>query len=485
MIEFLHLFNVIISNFMIDFSDDFSEQEIQQRAMQFMRYFDEGESCYFDVCDIERIVEHFNLNAEWAWSRRLIEFGLRLHPDSIDMKWCAAPVIADNGDYHRALKLLKEIEHVESTNEELQILKASVYGKLNRHRDAVACYRKALSMNPDFKDHILVDLSMALSKLGEHQGALKALHAALKDNPKNAAALNEIGYCYDALDRQEDLIQFYETFLDAHPYAAQAWFNLGMALVRNDELEKSLRAFDFCLVIDEEFTPANYNKANALIQLERYQEAIEEFETMMAIEGVQSHLLCFIGECFEKMDQPGPARVHYQHALELDERCAEAYIGLAVLLDVEDRSEESMEYYRKAIDIDSESAGYWHMYALAAERAGHYKTSERAFRTAIRLDKHRPEIWEDYAQFKATCGDLQAAVDLLTEGYQCNEDASELLYLKAYFNSQRDSRADAQDLLSLAAQRDPEGLRRFLKERPEVLSSPLMIDFMASGNFEK
>jgi len=470
---------------MIEFSDDHCDQELILRAERFKKSVQSGTTCYFDVNEIEGLADHFIMNAEFNSAFDVVKLGLEIHPDSSDMKWCAAPLFAEQGELERSLELIEEIEYIEANNEELFLLKASILSRLNKHKQSVTCYRKAISLNPEFKDQVYVDLAMELENLNDYAAAIACLKNALKVNPENVPALHELSYCYENIEREDELISFYSSFIDDHPYSTAAWFNLGNVYFKKNQPENSLSAFGFCLAIDEDFTPALFNKANTLIHLKRYSEAIEAFEAMMAVDGVQANLLCYIGECYENMEQPGPAKLHYQHALELDDQCAEALIGLAVLLDLEDRSHESLPLYERALKIEPDCSSWWHMYALAAEDAGFCELAETAFEKTLNLNKHIPEVWEDYARLKATSGDLKKAVDLLTEGYICNEHASELLYRKAYYNSQWDSRSDAEDLLSLAVQRDPEGLRRFLIDCPEAIGSPLMVDFIQSGKFEE
>lgn len=470
---------------MTEFSEDYCEQDLMLRVEKFKQALQQNTHCYFDVCELEGIVGYLVINGQLDMAKSAAEMGLDLHPTSPDMKICAASILAETGEPARALKLIGDVEKIEFNNDELFLLKASLHSQLKQHRKSVESFRRAVELNTDMQDQVLLDMAFELENMEDYHEAIRTLQKALAVNPENEPALHELGYCYEMLDKNEDLIDYYSVFLDEHPYSSAAWYNLGNIYFKTDAFQKSISAFDFCLVIDEDFTPALFNKANALIQLDRFEEAIEAFGELNAIEGLQAHILCYIGECYEKLDKTEEARTNYEHALELDDQCAEAMVGLAVLLDLNDESKASMNLYRKALKIEPECTAYWHLYALAAKNCKDIQTAEKAFKKALRLNKFTPEVWEDYAVLKAEFGDFDGAIGILSEGFINNDHASELLYRQAFYNYLSDCPIDAEDLLYLAVQRDPDGLRRFLNDCPEAQNSSLMMDFMESGNLEE
>lgn len=470
---------------MTGFSEEYTDQDILNRVKKFNRVVQSGSTCYFDVCELEGVVDYFMSRGETGKAKIAIEMGMQLHPSSLEMKMCAAAILAENGELKRALNLLEAVEAVEYSNHDVYLLKASIHAQLKEHGKSIENFRRAISLNSDHQDQILLDIAYEQENQEEFEAAIQTLHRVLEINPENDQALHEISFCYEMLDLNEELIQFFTSFLDDHPYSYCAWYNLGNIYFKTEAFEKSISAFDFSIAIEDDFTPALFNKATALIQLHKYHEAIAEFESLMTVEGVQASILCYIGECYEKLEDHGTSRLHYQHALELDPRCAEAHIGMAVLLELEGSHEDSIAHYQKALNIDNDCVTYWHLFALAAEKTGDEETADHAFQKALKLDEHVPQVWEDYATFLAAQGKTEKAIELLSAGYRSNDQASELLYRMAYYNCQINYPVDAEDLLHLAVQQDPKGLPRFLSECPEAKDNPMMLDFIKSGNFDE
>lgn len=468
---------------MTDFSDEYTEQEVLDHVDKFNRAIQSGDICYFDVIELERVIDYFMSKDKLEMATRAIEMGLKVHPDSLSLKMCAASILAENGELKRALELADEVASIESSNDEIFLLKASIYAQLHQHNKAISQFHKALHLNSDNRDQILLDIAYEQQNLGKYDDAIRTLRHALKTNPDNEAALHEISYSYEMAEKTEGLIRFMTNFLDNQPYSYAGWYNLGNAYYKLESYKECISAYEFCLAIEEHFTPALYNKANALVQLGKYREAIAHFNDLAEIEGDHASIYCYIGECFEKLEDNLMARKNYEQALKLDIRCAEAYIGLGVLLDLEGRHFESLDLYKKALDLDAECCTYWHLYALAAQEINDLNVADSAFQKALKLDEHQPQVWEDYATFLVYQGKTEEAINLLTEGYINNDKATDFLYRMAWYNCELNYPIDAEDLLYLAVQQDPEGLPRFLKNFPEAKNNPLMIDFIRSGNF--
>jgi tetratricopeptide (TPR) repeat protein len=65
---------------------------------------------------------------------------------------------------------------------------------------------------------------------GEYQQAATMLHRAVEISPTFCQAFNELGICYENLNKNEDAVGFYEKAIKVDPSHADAWFNKGMNL---------------------------------------------------------------------------------------------------------------------------------------------------------------------------------------------------------------------------------------------------------------
>ncbi len=75
---------------------------------------------------------------------------------------------------------------------------------------------------------------------GDYQQAATMLHKAVEISPKFCKAFNELGICYENLNKNDDAVAFYEKAITVDPTHADAWFNKGMNLKKLGREKESL-----------------------------------------------------------------------------------------------------------------------------------------------------------------------------------------------------------------------------------------------------
>jgi tetratricopeptide (TPR) repeat protein len=97
--------------------------------------------------------------------------------------------------------------------------------KSGRMEEAVACYREALRMKPDYGDACYY-LGNVLQELGRPGEAAAQYERALALNPSDAAAHNNLGLALEATGRLADAAAHYRAAIGLRPDLAQARANL-------------------------------------------------------------------------------------------------------------------------------------------------------------------------------------------------------------------------------------------------------------------
>lgn len=133
---------------------------------------------------------------------------------------------------------------------------------------AVRCFRQALAAQSDFATASL-NLSTALTQLGDLRGALEASEYAVKQYPSGHSGLfmahaNRARICMQL----RDYFRAFESYNEAiaiNPNVATLYFDRGICLVSLGNLDGSERNFRKALELDPNLTPAR----NMLIELRR------------------------------------------------------------------------------------------------------------------------------------------------------------------------------------------------------------------------
>jgi tetratricopeptide (TPR) repeat protein len=199
--------------------------------------------------------------------------------------------------------------------------------RAGRPLDAQSCCRQALAIAPDHADALhLMGLLLLDAKQFDH--AVDWFARAIRRDPK-PLYLTNLGTALLAQSRFEEALQVFDKALQLKSDDAELWTNLGRALVEAGRPADAIRTFQQALRLNPQHWVAACQSALLLLDLERYEEAINHFE------------LC------EEL-RPNQAPVRQAHAVALQ--------GLAVSLNDQRRFEEALVAGRQAYALDPTKA---------------------------------------------------------------------------------------------------------------------------------
>jgi len=281
------------------------DKELKALVKRYEDMLNQGQNWFYDIDQFEDLTDYYFVQGKGKEALEVLKRGLNMFPNSPILSLREAQIMASVGKLSIAIPKLKMMLELEPSNNEIHLTLASIYNQTREFKKSIFHYQEALNhSDTNLKDEIYLDLAMVFENSGNFKKALAILKLALKKNPENETALHEMAFCFDESDDNVEGTEFFKAFTDNHPYSFSAWYCLGNCLLKQDRNREAAIAFEFCLAIQDDFTPAYINLANAYIEMELYIKAIESLIEVLSIDGEQANLLCLIGECFEKLDKP-------------------------------------------------------------------------------------------------------------------------------------------------------------------------------------
>jgi tetratricopeptide (TPR) repeat protein len=110
---------------------------------------------------------------------------LNMDPKPVEALRCLASIAVEHQDFRQALTLHQQLIETGEPTAELLYNTALLLQKLNRAKEAVGYYRRALAAKPEFPQAWL-NLGHALMILGKHEEARASWTAALRGNAELA-----------------------------------------------------------------------------------------------------------------------------------------------------------------------------------------------------------------------------------------------------------------------------------------------------------
>ena len=218
---------------------------------------------------------------------------------------------------------------------------------LGRESDAVMAYEAALSI--DASDaHANFNLGRLYYARGRMQPAKELLYKALERKPEFPEAQVVLSSVHEALGDVEAALGALRVALRLRPGYAGALRNLGLLLGklgRWAEAEGALReaAGD---------ADAQYWRGNALVHLDRAQEAAECFREALRIRPDFAEALCALGNVLGDQGRRAESIALLTRAIELQPALADAHVGLGNLRVAGRQLEDAALCYRRALELD-------------------------------------------------------------------------------------------------------------------------------------
>jgi tetratricopeptide (TPR) repeat protein len=274
-------------------------------------------------------------------------------------------------------------------------------GQAGRHDDAIAAYRRALALRPDYPE-AQNNLGISFIRLGQPQAAEHAFRKALALRPDYADALANLGDALQSLDRLRDAVASYERALALNPALPRA--ALGQALRRLGQGQAALAAYRADAAQRPVDPEALNNLAAALAdahnagegsadtvqarerrRLARLEEAREYCARAIALRPDFQEAYSNLGNILRWLDRAPEAEAALRRAIALRPSDSGAYNNLGLVLQEMDRYDEARAVLDLAIGLAPEDADIHYSLAAGLLRQGRLEDGWREYEWRFRI----------------------------------------------------------------------------------------------------
>ncbi len=316
---------------------------------------------YFDGDEIADIADYYFRVNQFQKSEKAIEFGLKLHPDNVDLLISKANNFLSQGKNSEARVISESI--CDSGNQELLFLKGEI--ELSEGNDELANIYFHQSLDTDRYDKGL--MSDIIIKFLDHRSFIMAqnwLDKALALFP-DSKIFNELQADLYYENKEFDLaIETFNKLLDEFAYDTYYWEQLGRIYFELENWPKSKECFEFIEAIDNSNEYSHIMKAHCVLALNDFPEAERLFKTLHESNPYSSTILYFYALCLSKRSYDTDSYNYFIKAIEISdgnepgEVFIQMHIQAAISLLKNSYPEKALEYIELALKIisnDSES----------------------------------------------------------------------------------------------------------------------------------
>lgn len=401
---------------------------------------------FFDAIEFENIIQYYLNNGKVSLAKKAVKLGLEQHPSAIELKLLHVEILVLEDKLILAETYLDELYLLSPNNEEVFIQKANILSKKDKHKKAIECLKIALDLTNEKAD-IYALIGMEHLFLDDYFNAKECFIKSLALDESDYASLYNALYCFEFLELYEDAIAFLNNFLERNPYCEIAWHQLGKLYFNVGDYSKALTAFDFAIISDDLFVGAYIEKGKTLEKLKKYAAAIENYTITLELDDPTSYALLRIGKCYEKLYDSKKALKYFNQTIKEDPLLDKGWIAIVDYYIRLKEYNKASYYINKALEIDNQNITYWKKYAHIYDNLNLYEEAEIGLRKMLNLGNYELNTWLKRADILKVLGELDAAVENLSQALEFYPDNAEITFRLAGLYYVLNQEADGKEYL--------------------------------------
>jgi tetratricopeptide (TPR) repeat protein len=206
---------------------------------------------------------------------------------------------------------------VDSQLVDAELLRAKALMRLNRQKEAIAAYNRAMEIDPESLSALL-DARILLKQTGKLKDIIEMYRNSIKEQPDSGLIYVNLGLALEADGQREPALEAISKGAALVPENARAQYELGRAYIRLGRTAEALPAFGKASEIDPEMMEARFEYARLLEYTGKQEQALAEFRQIAAKFPNDENALIALGTALGKQGEFREAAEQLEKAYELN-----------------------------------------------------------------------------------------------------------------------------------------------------------------------
>ncbi|MDB9729180.1 tetratricopeptide repeat protein, partial [Amylibacter sp.] len=261
---------------------------------------------------------------------------------------------------------------------------------------ALPFFKTALEANPSMAQfwysHIvaliklerLIDAKVLLDQ-AKHKGIKGADFDQLEQRLNDADAHYNMGIALQKQNKLEEAIVAYNKALALKPDYAEAYNNMGTALQVQSKLEEAIEAYNKTIAIKPDYAEAYINMGTALLKQSKLEEATEAYSKALAVKPDYAEAYNNMGIALQEQGKLEEAIEAYNKALVINPDYADAHYNMGSELQERNKLEEAIEAYNKALAINPDYAEAYYNMGIALQEQNKLEEAIEAYNKVLSI----------------------------------------------------------------------------------------------------
>lgn len=230
--------------------------------------------------------------------------------------------------------------------------------RMGRTDYAVKCFNEALKLQEDFETMgYLAQVYIQTNQLEKGRELLKKMCTLEKGHVNTFIALANVCYMMEDYPAMEDAAQQAIRIEEGN---AMAHYLLGKANNGQGDGIMSIAHLTKAIVLKDDFTEARLLRAEALVNMHQYREAMEDIDAILAQTPDEENALLIRGKIKEITGEQEAAQADYQQVIEQNPFNEKAFLYLGQLFIGQKKLTEAIALFDEALELNPDFAQAYH-----------------------------------------------------------------------------------------------------------------------------
>ncbi len=434
--------------------------------MKFEKMIENNEELYFESEEFEDIIVFYLEMGDISYAEMATNYALKIHPNSIEIKTKQFEVLLELENYSQAKELMEELQQTSMETTDYLVCCAKYFSMLGNPRRAIGYCEKALDLEEEenFLHNFIADEYVNLE---DPFNALKHYKLALQFDPQDEYSLENVMYCYNLLNRNEEAITFLNGYLDKYAFSETAWYEYGQFYFNRKNYQEAIKAFDYLLAINSQAVAVYANKAACYEAMGEWEKAISVYLEMLELEYTKSFTYYKIGLCYKESGKPVLALNAFQKSLRDDPQFYLSMMEQSLIYEEMGGMREALHFAKEAVSLNENNLDYQKRLAFLYIDAGKFEESLYCLKKLVDFEPQRFYNWYAYSEVLMLLGEYDDAVIVLKAATKLHNRA-ELYYQLSNCYFHKNNQKEARNALAIALESDPNLLEDMLLKYPFI-----------------
>ncbi|MCB9227747.1 MAG: tetratricopeptide repeat protein [Chitinophagales bacterium] len=463
-----------------EFEDEYDESASLAKKYESAR--EKGEVVFFTEQEYEEIIDYYAFKKEYEAALSVANECIKgfKYTDTFHVK--KAEIYLDLNQAENALESI-ETALVFSPNEiSIILLKADALLQLSKFKEAINLVENAMhNADKEEKIDLYLELADIYEEWDKNYEVIDCLEECLKLNPENEEALNRMWFSVELTKSYERSVLIHAQLIEHHPYNLLAWYNIAHAYQALNNYDKAIEAFEFAMVIDEDYIPAFVDAASLYCETKKYDKGIAIYEDLLELGEESKDIYYQLAKAYQSTNKYIKARENFKRAINLDPYFAKAFHSLGLNYLESKLPKNALSPLEKAVKLEPKNYEFLNSMAAAYFLNEAKDKAVEIYYKMLEINNLDKRIYLNIISIMYENGSVQDAVELIDLAITLFDDnKSDLLYIKTAFLYDLGKKNQMYEALLKALENNPEDYSQLFELIPEMENDNAVMSIIES-----